>query len=483
MYDLREYIDKCNELGEVQLIEGADWDLEIGEISQWQVGNPNSPLLLFDKIKGYEPGYRVCSNMFRTRNREALALRLPLGTERGIDLVRAWRDKVKNGISPMPPTTVDTGPIKENIQTGDEIDLYKFPTPKWHEHDGGRYIGTGNMVVTRDPDDGWINCGTYRVQIQDRDTATIYMSPGRHANIVRDKYWAKGSGCPAVVSIGGDPALFAFSNIELPWKSSEYDYAGWLRGKPVEVIKGIATGLPIPAAAEIAIEGEIVPPEVDSRPEGPFGEWTGYYGSAERLEPAFKVKAVLHRDNPILMSSPPTLPSRTHYLGVWTRRAAEVWNELDKGIPGIKGAYLLDEPLAGKIGVISIEQKYIGHAKQVALAAAGNRSLAYMCKWIIIVDDDIDPSNISEVLWALCSRCEPVEDIDFVRQCWGSALDPRLLPEKRKKRQLDHSTALILACKPYSWIDRFPKDIKLSPEKLNGIKGKWGNLFRDTGAE
>ena len=157
-----------------------------------------------------------------------------------------------------------------------------------------------------------------------------------------------------------------------------------------------------------------------------------------------------------------------------------MWTDLEKTMPGIEGAYLLDEPLGGKIGVISIKQLYIGHAKQVALAAASNRSLAYLCKWIIIVDDDIDPSNISEVLWALCTRCEPLEDIDIVRQCWGSALDSRLHPEKRKKRQLDHSTALILACKPYAWINEFPKDIKLSPERLQEITSKWAKVFKGT---
>ena len=478
MYDLREFIEKCKELGEVQLVEGADWDLEIGAISQWQVDDPDSPLLMFDRIKGYEPGYRVCSNMFRTRTREALALRLQLDAHSGVDLVRAWRQKVKQGITPIPPRTVDTGPVTENIQTGEEVDLYTFPVPKWHEHDGGRYIGTGHVVVTKDLDDGWINLGTYRVQVHDKNTATIYMSPGRHAGIIRQKYWAKGVGCPAVVSIGGDPAIWAFSCIELPWKAPEYNYAGWLRGEPVEVIEGPTTGLPIPAAAEIAIEGEIVPPEVDSRLEGPFGEWTGYYGSAQRPEPAFKVKAILHRDNPILMSSPPTLPSRTHYLGVWTRRAADLWSDLEKTIPGIEGVYLLDEPLAGKMAVISIKQMYIGHAKHVALASAGNRSLAYLCKWIVVVDHDIDPSDIRQVLWAVCTRCEPEEDIDIIRQCWGSALDSRLPPGKREKGQLDHSTAMILACKPYSWIDDFPKDIKLSAEQIRDLTNKWGKLFK-----
>jgi 4-hydroxy-3-polyprenylbenzoate decarboxylase len=478
MYDLREFIEKCKELGECKEIDGADWNLEIGAIAQWQVTEATSPLLVFDNIKGYPPGYRVCCNMYRTMNREALCLGLPLNAKVGVELVRAWREKVQNGVKPIPPVTVKSGPILENVHMGADIDLYEFPVPKWHFHDGGRYIGTGHVVITRDPEDGWINLGTYRVQVHEKDVATVFMSPGRHGGLMRQKYWAQAKGCPTVVSIGGNQALVAFGNIELPFHASEYDFAGWLIGKPVEVIEGPVTGLPIPANAEIAFEGEMLPPGEDDRKEGPFGEWPGYYGSAARMEPAFKVKSILHRNNPILQSAPPTLPSRPHYLGVWTRRAAELWADLDKSIAGIKGVYLLDEPLAGKMAVISVKQMFQGHAKQVALSAAGNRSIAYMCKWVMVVDDDIDPSNIKEVLWALCSRCEPAEDIDIARKCWGSALDPRLPPERKAKGDLTHSTAIIMAVKPYDWIDKYPRDIKLTPEQLEAVEAKWGNMFK-----
>ena len=150
---------------------------------------------------------------------------------------------------------------------------------------------------------------------------------------------------------------------------------------------------------------------------------------------------------------------------------------MDKNIPGIRGVYLLDEPLAGHIGVISIKQMYGGHAKQVALASAGSNYLAYLCNWIIIVDDDIDPSNISEVLWALATRGDPVESIDFARGCWGSMLDPNLSTEKKKQGLLTHSTAIVLACKPYHRIDEWPKTYKLTPEQLAEVKNKWGKFF------
>ncbi len=476
MNDLRDYIEKVKELGEYKLLEGADWNLEIGEINQWQVTNPASPLLVFDKIKGYPPGFRVVCNAFTSQRREALALRLPLES-RGLELVRAWKDKVKAGIKPVPPVVVKTGPVMENVQMGDKVDLFTFPVPKFREGDGGRYIGTAHAVIMKDPDEGWINLGTYRVQVHDKNTVTVYMSPGRHGHMIRQKYWAQGKPCPCAVVIGGDPAIFAYGLFPLAWKQSEYDYAGWLRGKPLEVFEGPVTGLPLPADAEIVFEGEMMPPDVETRVEGPFAEFTGYYASQPRPEPAVKVKSVFYRNNPILICSPPTMPDKPHSLGMHTRKSAEAWNDLDKALPGIKGVYTIDEPLAGKMIVVSLKQMYAGHARQAAMMAASNPALAYLTKWFIVVDDDVDPSNIREVTWAMATRCEPFEDIDFVRNCWGSGLDARLPPEKVKARQFDHSIALVLAVKPFSWIKDFPKDIKLPPETLKKIKDKWGGQF------
>ncbi|MBI4331022.1 MAG: UbiD family decarboxylase [Chloroflexi bacterium] len=474
MDDLRAFIDRARELGECKLVENADWDLEIGNITTWQASLPDSPLLLFDRIKGYQPGYRVAANLFATQRRNALALGLPLEA-RGIQLVKAWRDRMERKIELLPPVEVPSGPAKENIRLGDEVDLFQFPAPRWHEFDGGRYIGTGCMVIMRDPDGGWINLGTYRVQVHDRSVATVYISPGNQGDIIRRKYWAKGLSCPAAVSCGQGLLLWAMSGISLPFGVSEYDYAGGLMGKPVEVMKGVVTDLPLPAAAEIILEGEIVPPEVETRVEGPFGEWTGYYGSGARPEPVFRVKAVLHRNNPVLQGAGPNIYN-THSLAVSLRRSAALWAELDGQIPGIRGVWHYKEAGPRCMVVISVEQKYGGHAKRVALAAAGSSAAAYMWRWIIVVDEDVDPSNISEVLWALGTRADP-EDVDIVRGCWGTSLDPLLPPEKRQRGDLTHSGGIIMACKPYHWIKDFPRSIKPSAEVMERTEAKWAPLF------
>ncbi|MBI4186472.1 MAG: UbiD family decarboxylase [Chloroflexi bacterium] len=469
--DIREFIKRVKELEGYKLVEGADWDLEIGAITHIMIETPDSPLVLFDNIKGYQAGYRVVSNMFTTPRRTALALGLPLVDLKGLSLVRAWRDRLREEVKLVSPAVVKTGPVKENILTGDAVDLYKFPAPKWHELDGGRYIGTGCMVIQRDPDEGWVNVGTYRVQVHDKTTATVYMAPGRHGDIIQRKYWDKGLPCPVAVSCGQEPALWAASTWSIvPWGVSEYEYAGGLKNKPIEVVKGEVTDLPIPARAELVLEGDIVPPEVEVRQEGPFAEWLGYYGYS-RPVPAFKVKAILHRNNPIIMGAPPFKIQGRQIFNKPTMHSALTWNELDRQVPGVKGVWIAEEA-ATSILIISIEQKYPGHAKQVALAAAGINITGYMVRIVIVVDDDIDPSNISDVLWALGTRWDPATSTDIIDGCWGSLIDPRLSPEKKNRGDLTHSKAIILACKPYHWMKEFAPAVTISPELLKRVKDK-----------
>ncbi|MFH0914813.1 MAG: UbiD family decarboxylase [Chloroflexota bacterium] len=382
------------------------------------------------------------------------------------------RDKLSEPLELVPPIEVKDGPLMENVHTGDEVDLFEFPTPKWLPGDGGRYIGTGDTVITRDPDEGWVNVGCYRVQIQDKRTATIHFTTGKHGDMIRRKYWAKGQSCPAVVTCGGDPLLVEIAGTRIPWGVSEYDWVGWWRKKPLEVIKGPLTGLPIPASTEIALEGEMVPYEVDSRIEGPFAEWTGHYSPA-KPEASFRVKSILHRDNPIILGylaylGYGLLPRTQNML-----RAAGVWSTLDKTVPGVKGVWLsLD--IGERALVVSIEQKYSGHAKQVAVAALGHHS--FDLKYIIVVDEDIDPSDTRAVLFALALRANP-EEFDIIRNSWCSSLDPLLSPQKKEMKDITTSVALITACKPFHWIKDFPPLIKIPPELQARVNDKWGRLL------
>src|SRR3990170_3823264 len=192
--DLREFIEKAQRLGECRVVEGAHWDVEIGRITELSLSVPDSPLLIFDDVQGYPRGYRIATNPFTSSRRVALGLGLPLELK-GVDLIRAWRDKIA-GVNLIPPVYVQTGPVKENVFVGDDVDVLKFPTPKWHEFDGGRYIGTGCMFIQKDPDSGWINLGAYRSQIVDRKTVTFHTVADHHGAVIAKKYWDRGVKCP-----------------------------------------------------------------------------------------------------------------------------------------------------------------------------------------------------------------------------------------------------------------------------------------------
>lgn len=473
MEDLREFIDKVKELGELRVIEGANWDLEIGAATYLSAKALNPPAILFDRIKGYPAGYRILANPFSNDKRLALTLGLPLEVSR-LELVRKMKDKLKESLKLIPPVEVNDGSIMQNVYTGDEVDLFKFPSPKWQSLDGGRYLGTGDTVTVRDPDEGWINVSAQRLQIHDKNTAAIFSEPGKHFDVIRKKYWARGQSCPIVVTCGQHPMFVFAGGRRIPWGMSEYDWLGSWRKEPVEVIRGPITGLPIPCNAEIALEGEMASPEFESKIEGPFSEWPGHY-SPGRPEPVFKVKCVLHRNDPIILAVLPFLGrGGNNYNISHVGKAAQVWNMLDTMVPGIKGVWVYFEFGGTNNIVISLEQKYGGHAKQAALLALGQMS--YQTKFIIVVDDDVDPTNIRHVLWAVGVRSEPVE-WETIKGTWGGYLDPRLPPEKREAGDITHSAAIILACKPYHWIKDFPPAVEEDPELEQRVKEKWGSVL------
>src|ERR1051326_2169523 len=289
MPDLREWLRQGDRPGEVEKMDGVDWGLGLATLAElanekFAAHERARPALLFDKIKSYPEGRRVAANLVSSVGRLSLTLAMDpaLGD---FDFIQQWRRRAKD-IKAIDPETVKDGSIFENAIRGADIDLLQFPVPRWHELDGGRYIGTDDLVVTRDPDDGWVNVGTYRVMVYAKDRIGLHMSPGKHGRVHRDKYFAAGKPCPVAISFGHHPIYFLVASTDAPYGVSEYAYAGGILGKPVELVAGPLTGLPLPADSELAIEGEVIPGETTV--EGPFGEWTGYYASRQN-EPVIRV--------------------------------------------------------------------------------------------------------------------------------------------------------------------------------------------------
>ncbi|MBI2848624.1 MAG: UbiD family decarboxylase [Chloroflexi bacterium] len=474
--DLREWITQVEEMGELLRLDHVDWNLEMGAITEiFRQESRLRPAILFNHIQSYPPGYGVIVSTLNTVRRLALTTNMPLVQEKPA-FIQAWRDRIKT-LQLLPPREVSTGPVMENVHDGSYINLHEFPAPFWHELDGGRYLGTACSVITRDPDGGPVNLGTYRVMVHGEDTLGLYMTPGRHGHINRQKYWERGKPFPVAISFGHDPLIFFVSAIELPISQSEYDYAGGIKGEPIEVIRGEYTGLPIPATSEIAIEGECLPEE--RKEEGPFGEWTGYYASGSRPEPVIRVKRVMHRNDPIICGAPPSKPPTDSTFFSAMLRSALTWNEMEAaGIPDIRGIWGYEEGGGKMFVVVSIKQRYPGHARQAGMVAALCHATSYMGRFVVVVDEDIDPFNLKDVIWAMSSRADPATSIEIIRRCWSGPLDPLIPPEIKEESKTFNSRAIIDACKPYEWMKDFPPTATTSPELRQKVLEKWGETLR-----
>ena len=471
--DLREWLSQVDAMGQLKKIDGADWDLEMGAITEliYHEGHGTHPAILFDNTPGFPEGFRALFGATCSPERMALTLGMSSPVTTGLELVRAYRDFLKT-FETIPPEVVSDGPIFENVDRGDAVDVLKFPVPKMHELDGGRYIGTACLIITRDPDEGWVNFGAYRVMVHDEKTVAFYISPGKHGNLQRQKYFDKGKPCPVVVCVGQDPLLFLASGNEVAYGLSEYDYAGGFKGEPIQVVKGEYTGLPIPAHAEIVLEGEAFPE--DLREEGPFGEWTGYYASSTRPEPVIRVKNVYYRNDPILCCARPGRPPSDYLFSKCVVKSAMIWDELEKaGIPNVQGVWCHEAGGGRMFNIVSIKQSYPGHSRQAAMVASQCHAGAYLGRYVVVVDEDIDPSNTFDVLWAIASRSEPEQSIEIIRRCWSGPLDPRI-PVGEKGF---NSRAIIDACRPWEWKDQFYPVVESSPELRAATIEKWRDII------
>src|SRR5215204_4958963 len=414
--DLRAWLAQMEAAGEVVHISGAEREREIGgivDIYQRKIGNP---LVLFDDIPGYPKGHRILANLLTSIRRINMTIGHPAdGTE--IELVRHWRKYMKEAKT-IPPVEVASGALLENVKTGDDIDLFTIPVPRWHEHDGGYYMGTGDMVVMRDPDTGWINYGAYRVQAHDKKLATVMCSKGKHGDMIQKKYHERGLPCPVAVVCGMHPALFMIAGLEIPHGKNEYDAAGGLK-----------------------------------------------------KEPAIRVETMMYRDNPILLGAIPGIPPDDDSFYRGSYRSGAVWNQLEAaGVPEVRGVWSHAAGGSRLWLTVAIKQMYAGHAKQAGLIASQCHAGAYVNRFVVVVDEDIDPANMDKVIWAMCTRCDPREGMEILRGCWSSALDPMAYGEKDPR----NARVVIDACKPFGRRDTFPIVVRASQEVEDLVRGKFG---------
>ncbi len=464
MRDLREFISCCEQEGELKRIQAqVDWDLELSHVAKLNE-EKGGPALLFENVKDYSTP--VLTSACTTTNRLALIMGMPKDTS----LVEIMREWVKRTKKPVPPRFVDTGPCKENIEVGDKVDLNKFPVCKVYPRDGGRFFGTTAYTITKSPKTGWVNMGTYRLQMLDGKTLGTQFIKGKHADIMLKEYAELKQKMPVAVCIGGDPLGFVMGAARVPAFEGELDMMGAIRGFPIDVVKGETVDLPIPASAEIVVEGEVDPQA--TLPEGPFGEYTGYYSGVGTTPRNFiKINAVTYRNDPIFWLTTVGRAVTDTHMTMALSYGATLWQELEAmRIPGIKSVYCPPEGAGRFLAIISVKQMYPGHSAQVGTAAISTEMGAYGLKTVIVVDEDIDAWDLPRVLWALSFRFNPSR-AEFLKRGRSTPLDPSLPIEAR-----DITSRIIIdATIPYEWKEK-PIPIEPDKEMSKRVQERWAEL-------
>lgn len=453
--DIREWIRALDDAGQLSRVKAeVDWKYEMAAVVRrtWDVLGDASPALLFENIKDYKaPGpAKAFAGSFRSWYRTAIMLGLDPNTTTRSDLIRVLRERTNNTADFKKPNIVGSGPVKANILKGDQVNMGIFPVPFVNQRDGGRFIGTMHQVVTMDPDTGWTNVGCYRMMMHDGQMTGMQIDPANQH--IGQHYWKwieRNEPMPVAVVIGMEPALTFMGASPTYEPFDEYDIAGAIRGAPIDVVKCETIPLYVPADAEIVLEGTIHPRE--RKLEGPGGEYAGYYANQPGMKPVFRCHAITHRDDPIFQFTVEGHPINEDHMMLSINTSVYVLDALKKaGVPGVLDVAMpLDMSGYGGV-VVKIKPSTEGHADWIASALWGTKVNVWSFKYVIVVDEDIDPWNAEQVNWSLCWRVRPSEDIKIWKRHRGSRLDPSVLPEEKGFSD----RVLIDASRPYHWAPR-----------------------------
>ena len=469
--DLRDFIRALEKQGELKRVSlEVDPYLEITEFADRSVKN-NGPALLFEKPKGSSVPLLI--NAFASMRRMEIALGVKDVDEIAqriagfleLQKPEGLLDKLKmlpklSEISASFPKIVSKGRCKEVIRKSGSFSLDEYPILHCWPQDGGRFI-TLPMVFSKDPGTGKRNCGMYRMQVYDGQTTGMHWQKHKQG---ADHYRRMNTRMPLAVVLGCDPVTLYSSILPLPPSIDEMLFAGFMRGEPVELVKCETNDIEVPANAEIVLEGYVEPGEL--RREGPFGDHTGFY-SLEDDYPVFHIECITQRKNPVYPATivgPP--PMEDFYMGKAIER---IFLPLMRTqLPEVRDICMPAEGVFHNLILVAIRKTYPGHARKVMHAIWG-LGQAMFSKCIIVVDDDVDVQNVSEVAWKALNNIDPQRDIEFCMGPIDSLDHASRLPDYGSKMGVDATRKMA----GEGFTRRWPDVIKMSPDVVQRVDELW----------
>ncbi|MGH3493873.1 MAG: UbiD family decarboxylase [Sciscionella sp.] len=471
--DLREFIaelDAIGEIGEIgEIGKEVDWNLELGAVARRSY-ELRAPAPLFETITETRDGFRVLAapgglsaQAGLTYARIAVALGLPPHSS-GADIVSALADARER--DPIPPRVLTTGPCKQNVMRGVDVDLLQFPTPLIHDGDGGRYLQTYGLNIAKTPDHTWTNWSINRMMLLDRNRLACLIPPPQHLGIIKAQWDSRDEPMPIAVALGVEPALPYVGGMPLPQGADESHFLGAYFGEPLDVVPAETVDLLVPATAEIVIEGYVS--HTDVADEGPMGEYPGYLDRSTALpRPVLYVSAVTYRDQAILPVAVAGAPVEEDHTGWGMPHAAEMTHLLRRAQLPVAACWGVLES-ANHWWVIGVQPDWHEQtglsaqqlAQQIGQAVFGAGKLAFGIPKLLLIENDIDIADPRQIIWAFASRAHPEHgEIHFANE------SQNILPIylDAHERLSYHATKVVHNCLV---ADRFPKDQRPVPSDL-----------------
>ena len=450
--DLRQFLQVAKAAGPEFYVEAKkplkpELEKDVLQFKLYQAGR--APVIYCPKIRGSK--LPLVSNLFGSYELLGLALGLDPQKATKSDIFHAYRMK-KDERKPVKVIPASKAPVKEVILRGDDADLGLLPINLHAELNCGKYISVGQMVC-KDPDTGIPNVGIYRHHVKGKDKLGVMLVPDHHAAYIARRYAELGKTMEVAIFLGHHPAVALGSLYKGPMGVNELEIAGGLLGEPLEVIPAETVDLPVPAHAEIVIEGTLDPRNMVT--DGPFSEWEGYYGIELKCY-LIQVKCITMRKDAIYHDLAPS--QREHNFATALNQSCAVYDAVKAVVPTIKDVYL---PYSGRcniIGYVSIAKRVPGESNRAALAAVNSVSCL---KIVVVVDEDIDVYNEEEVIWAIATRTTPDTDITILPRLLGDPLSPTSYDELRQKRGVMITKMTIDATKPIN----LPFPTRVAPPK------------------